>query len=325
MPKRATIYDVAKEAGVSISTVSLAINHPQRVNEATRRVVIDTAVRLGYRGATPASAGRRVAVAAPFSAYPSYYTRLTGILAASVTAGIEVIVHDLPSTAAEDAPVLDALPVKANIDGIIVMGAPLSGQATRTESLPGPPVVLVDVPDGARHHPGVPSVLIDDRRGGALIGEHLAGRGHRKVAFVHETQRSTDYLSAGMLRAQGLADHLTCVDVPVNDPTAPWPELSSAMEDERITAVVANHDRLAAALHGPLSTIAERPMALAGYDGSELAAALGLTTVWQPFEESGRAAMGLLTQLINGEHAHLNSMSLTPRLVARASTAGAVH
>jgi LacI family repressor for deo operon, udp, cdd, tsx, nupC, and nupG len=323
--KRATIYDVAGAAGVSISTVSLAINNPRRVNEVTRKAVIDAAVRLGYRGSSPSPAGKRVAVAAPFSSYPSYYTRLTGILAAAAPTGVEVIVHDLPSTASEDVPVLDALPVKANIDGIIVMGAPLSPHATTSASLPGPPVVLVDVPDGTRRHPDIPSVLIDDRRGGALIGEHLAALGHRKVVFVHELQRSTDYLSAGMLRMQGLGEHVERIDVTVDESADSWPELRAALDDARITAIVANHDRLAGAVHSRLPSIAgTRPMALVGYDGSDLARALDLTTVWQPFEESGRVALSLLLQLIDGQNAHLGSLTLTPRLIARASSARAI-
>lgn len=318
MRKRATITEVAKRAGVSVSTVSLAINHPHRVNEATRRAIIATAVEMGYRGA-PVSTERRIAVAAPFSSYPSYYTRLTGILAANASVGAHIIVHDLPSTAAEDAPVLDTLPVKADLDGIIVMGAPLSPHATESPALPGPPVVLVDVPDNTQRHPDVPTVLIDDHRGGMLLGAHLAGRGHQRVAFFHEEQRSTDYLSAGMLRARGMAEHVECVSVPVR----PGDDLASLVRgirrDVSITALAGNHDVLAAAI---AATPAQRddPLPLTGYDGSALARALGLTSVWQPFEESGRVAFGLLMQLLEGEPTALSVMSLAPRLVIAGST-----
>jgi len=319
--RRATIYEVASAAGVSISTVSLAINHPRRVNDATRKSVIDAAVRLGYRGASYAPSGRRIAVAAPFSAYPSYYTRLTGMLEVASSAGIELVIHDLPSTASEDAPVLQALPIKAGVDGIIVMGAPLSRDATRSASLPGPPVVLVDVPDSTGVHPDIPVVLIDDQRGGDLIGQHLAGQGHLRAAFVHETQRSNEYVSAGMLRTAGLARHLDIMSVEVRDQSRLAAQVEEVLNDPLITAVVANHDQLAAAIHEALAQRPRtHPVALVGYDGSAVARSLNITSVWQPFEESGRAAMRLLLDLIGGEQAHLGSLMLTPKLVVRNSS-----
>ena len=82
-PRRVTIYDVAERAGVSISTVSLAINSPHRVREATRARVLAAAGALGYRTGPPSPQGRagiRIAVAAPFGSYPTYLRRLTGML-----------------------------------------------------------------------------------------------------------------------------------------------------------------------------------------------------------------------------------------------------
>ncbi|KIC56957.1 LacI family DNA-binding transcriptional regulator [Microbacterium hominis] len=319
---RTTIYDVARAAGVSISTVSLAINRPHKVNAVTRQAVIDAAVRLGYRGQTHVPAGKRIAVAAPFSTYPSYYTRLTGMLAFSASADVDLVVHDLPSTAGAEAPVLETLPVKAGIDGIIVMGAPLSREATETASLPGPPVVLVDVPDSTGVHPDIPVVLIDDRRGGDLIGRHLRQQGHRRVAFVHEAQRSADYVSAGMLRAEGLSRHVEVVAHKIVNPEELGIQIASALSDLEVTAIVANHDQLAADIHAALAVAPPgRPVALVGYDGSTTSEILGITSVWQPFEESGRAAMRLILDLVNGEHAHLGSLTLTPRLIVRQSSA----
>jgi LacI family transcriptional regulator len=237
------------------------------------------------------------------------------------SAGVDLVLHDLPSTAGADAPVLESLPVKAGIDGIIVMGAPLSRSATETASLPGPPVVLVDVPDGTGVHPDIPVVLIDDRRGGELIGKHLADRGHRRVAFLHEAQRSADYLSAGMLRSQGLAQHLEVVVTEVVEPSHLAARLGEVLADPQVTAIVANHDRLAADIHATLAAApGSRAVVLVGYDGSDLSEALGITSVWQPFEESGRAAMRLILDLVGGEHANLGSLTLTPKLVIRHSS-----
>jgi DNA-binding LacI/PurR family transcriptional regulator len=47
---------------------------------------------------------------------------------------------------------------------------------------------------------------------------------------------------------------------------------------------------------------------------------LGLTSVWQPFEESGRAAMRLILDLVDDEHANLGSLTLVPKLIVRSSS-----
>ncbi|MGG7451134.1 LacI family DNA-binding transcriptional regulator [Plantibacter auratus] len=328
-PQKATIYAVAKRAGVSISTVSLAINHPQRVNEATRRSVIAAATELGYRGGAAASGAQRIAVAAPFSSYASYYRRLSGIMERAAMDSVEIVVHDLPSAAGSDSPVLDALPMRAGIDGIVVMGVPLSPAALESKALPGPPVVLVDVPDGAQRRLGLPSVLIDDERGGELIARHLAELGHERVMFLHEPQRSEEYVSAGMLRARGLG-HLLSVSEAVADVAATdlVEAVGAALErafrvDPEATAVVANHDELAAAAHRAFRvTGAHLPVgrSLVGYDDGPLASALDLTTVRQPFEESGYAALDLLLGRLSGEHARVSSVQLAPDLVVRGTT-----
>ena len=337
-PQKATIYAVAKRAGVSISTVSLAINHPQRVNEATRRSVIAAATELGYRGGAAASGAQRIAVAAPFSSYASYYRRLSGIMERAAMDSVEIVVHDLPSAAGSDSPVLDALPMRAGIDGIVVMGVPLSPAALESKALPGPPVVLVDVPDGAQRRLGLPSVLIDDERGGELIARHLAELGHERVVFLHEPQRSEEYVSAGMLRARGLG-HLLSVSEAVADVAATdlVEAVGAALEraflaDPEATAVVANHDELAAAAHRAFRvTAAHRAFrvtgahlpvgrSLVGYDDGPLASALDLTTVRQPFEESGYAALDLLLGRLSGEHARVSSVQLAPDLVVRGTT-----
>ncbi|MDD9151524.1 LacI family DNA-binding transcriptional regulator [Plantibacter flavus] len=328
-PQKATIYAVAKRAGVSISTVSLAINHPQRVNEATRRSVIAAATELGYRGGAAASGAQRIAVAAPFSSYASYYRRLSGIMERAAMDSVEIVVHDLPSAAGSDSPVLDALPMRAGIDGIVVMGVPLSPAALESKALPGPPVVLVDVPDGAQRRLGLPSVLIDDERGGELIARHLSELGHERVVFLHEPQRSEEYVSAGMLRARGLG-HLLSVSEAVADvaSTDLVEAVGAALEraflaDPEATAVVANHDELAAAAHRAFRvTGAHLPVgrSLVGYDDGPLASALDLTTVRQPFEESGYAALDLLLGRLSGEHARVSSVQLAPDLVVRGTT-----
>ena len=104
MANKVTIYDVATAAGVSISTVSLALNTPERVSAATRDKVLVAADELGFvpkaDAVTRARRGvGRIGVIAPFSSYPSFARRLNGVFSALREEALEVVVFDQQSAA----------------------------------------------------------------------------------------------------------------------------------------------------------------------------------------------------------------------------------
>lgn len=321
-PGRVTIYDVAARAGVSISTVSLAVSAPHRVRPETRERIVEAATALGYRMTPGRRVGAaRIAVAAPFTAYPSYLRRLSGMLRRARDAAVDIIPYDLDSAAAADEPLLDVLPTRTDVAGLVVMGVPLGGAARRASRAARIPVVYVDVVP-TRADVGGPVVLVDDLEGGAQIGRHLAGLGHRRVVFVHEPQRSPAYVSAGMLRIEGLEQHVGISRIAVRGPEAIDEKIFRIAADAGATAIVANHDQFAAAI---LSLQRARPqherLAVVGYDDGEVAAALDLTTVRQPFEESGRTALELVLGLVSGATTSHETVRLAPRLIVRGTSA----
>ncbi|WP_092505823.1 LacI family DNA-binding transcriptional regulator [Agrococcus jejuensis] len=327
---KVTIYTVAEKAGVSISTVSLAINAPHRVSDATRARVVAAAGALGYRTGgrdrTGPTAGTRVAVAAPFSSYATYFRRFSGMLVRARETAIDLTAHDLDSAASAAAPLLDALPARRGIDGLIVMGVPLGSAALRASREAALPLVLIDVLRARPVGDDVPVVLVDDEEGGRLAGAHLSERGHERVLFLGEPQRSEDYISAGMLRIRGLSEHVD-VEVVRCDPAAdPTPVLLDALRGSRApTAIVANHDEFAARAYRGLSArglSVPDDVAIVGYDDGPLAAGMGLTTIRQPLEETGRAALDLLLGAIAGTGAAVRRVDLVPSLVVRESTGG---
>jgi DNA-binding LacI/PurR family transcriptional regulator len=324
---KVTIYTVAERAGVSISTVSLAINAPHRVSEATRARVVAAAGALGYRSgpAAPRSSGAtRIAVAAPFTTYASYFRRFAGMLARADRTAVELAVHDLPSAANAASPLLDALPARRGIEGLIVMGVPLGSAAMRASRDAGLPLVLIDVRRARPVGDEPPVVLVDDEAGGHLVGAHLVERGHRRVIYLGEPQLSHEYLSAGELRIRGLAEHVGIVRVTCPLEEDPTERLRAALAArDAPTAVVANHDDLAArAWHGLTAAGMSVPddVAIVGYDDGPLATALDLTTVRQPFEESGHVALDLVLGLVAGTGAPVRRIELTPSLVRRGSS-----
>src|SRR3979490_1781451 len=116
-----TIYDVATRAGVSISTVSLALNAPTRVSEPTRARVLSAADELGFvpkaDAVTRARRGvGRIGVIAPFSSCPSFGVRLNGVFAELRGQPLEVVVYDHTSAAEAPSPLLAGLPIVRRLD-----------------------------------------------------------------------------------------------------------------------------------------------------------------------------------------------------------------
>ncbi|HEV7626424.1 MAG TPA: LacI family DNA-binding transcriptional regulator, partial [Streptomyces sp.] len=189
LPSRVTIYEVAAEAGVSISTVSLALNTPARVSIRTRQRVLDAVDALGYTPKTEAVAQARkgvgrIGVLAPYTSYPSVARRLTGVLRAVGDKPVEVVVFDQESSAKSASPLLASLPLTGRLDGLIIMSIPLEESVAGRLLGLGLPAVLVDV-----RHPDFDSVHTDDVTGGRLVAEHLVERGHRRFGFLGESQQ----------------------------------------------------------------------------------------------------------------------------------------
>ncbi len=312
MSSRATIYDVATEAGVSISTVSLALNSPARVSEPTRRKVLAAVDALGFTPKQDAVAKARrgvgrIGVIAPHTSYPSVARRLNGILRAIGSRPLEVVLFDQESAAESPSPLLASLPVTGRLDGLIIVSVPLDQAVADRLAALRLPAVLLDV-----RHPGLDSVHTDDDAGGRLAAGHLLGRGHRGFGFLGEAQRSGRYVSPSRRRLGGyraalaeaghdLAERdVRLVRHRAREAVAAAREMLSGRQ--RPTAVFAADDTLAA---GVLRAARELRLgvpgdvAVVGFDDGELAEVLDLTTVRQPLEESGHAAMERLIQLLD--------------------------
>lgn len=333
MPRTVTIYDVAKAAGVSIATVSHTLNRPHKVSPVTRAKVMAIVDELHFvPKATAISRARRgigrIGVLAPFTSYPSYGERLLGVLAERAEDAIDVVVFDHGSVADSPSPLLSALPASGRLDGMIIMGVPLDTEMAERLRKRKLATVLVD-----STFAGFSSVNVDDIAGGNAVGAHLVDRGHRSFAFVSEGQRSVDYVSPGQLRLKGFTEAIAAVDVTLDD--VHWVFTANGVEggrqaadrialaDDRPTAVFAHHDGFAAGLvmrFRELGVRVPEDIAVAGYDGSELAVALDITTVVQPFTETGRLAAETLSDLIAQPDAPVRQVLLQPQLRVRSTT-----
>jgi LacI family transcriptional regulator len=312
MGRTVTIYDVSQAAGVSISTVSHTLNRPSRVHEATRKRVLEVIDRLGYQPKPAAmemarKGTRRVGVIAPFSSYSSYMTRLAGLLEEAREQAYEVVVYDQESAATSTSPLLSSLPLTRRVDGLLVLGLPLDDGLAEQLLRQALPTVLVD-----SSHDSFDSITIDDRQAGLLVGRHLTGSGRRRIAYVSESQRSEAYLSQGQLRRAGVRDALVEAGldpnglqhvVTSNDLEGGRAAVRAVLDGAGLPdAFFAHHDAVAAGVLAECRAqgiAVPEQTAVVGFDDSELARALQITTIRQPLRESGRTGFRHLRELMD--------------------------
>jgi DNA-binding LacI/PurR family transcriptional regulator len=341
-----TLADVAAHIGVSRTTVSNAYNRPDQLSPALREKVLAAAGEIGYTGPDPMArglrSGRTGTLGLVFDAPLTYaFTDpAAALFLRGMAAGLEdsakglTLIPRMPEGPERTAELVRS----ALVDGYIMFctaGDDPRFAAARTRGLP---VVLVEYDDD----PTAALVQIDDENGAALAARHLADLGHRDVAIVSgyttglttgpEAQaRSRWHVQSGRLRGwrAGLeAGGLDWTRVVVSgaggsDAAGGAHAAAAALLDraERPTAILTLSD-----LHalGVMRAAAERGIAIpgdlsvVGFDDIPQAAAAspGLTTVSQPHEEKGRAAVRLLVSGARPE----DSVRLPCHLVVRAST-----
>ena len=333
MPSAPTIYDVANQAGVSISTVSLALNAPSRVRNETLERIHAAIDELGFVPKTEAIARARrgvgrIGVIAPFTTYPSFSRRLNGVLSYLRGQSYETVVYDHEGAGTS---LLSSLPLTRRLDGLIVMSLPLSDEVVQRLLDRDLPTVLVEL-----ERPGFSAVTIGNDAAGELVADLLIKRGHRRFAYLgeggtkphphdHILQSEARFLGfRTALERRGLSlpdEYVRLVRHQLPLATEGAGELLDLPEPP--TAIFAHTDVLASGvLHAARRRRLEVPrdVAVVGFDDSDLAEHLGLTSVRQPFEESGELAATLLLGRLRDANRVLQSVSLKLTLVERETT-----
>jgi DNA-binding LacI/PurR family transcriptional regulator len=351
-PSATTLADVAAHLGVSRTTVSNAYNRPDQLSPALRDRVLAAAADLGYAGPDPMARGLRRGRTGSLGLVfdqpltyaftdPAAALFLTGMAQGLEEHGAALsIIPRMPEGPRQSAELVRS----ALVDGYMLFCTaaddPRYG-AVRGRGLPYVLIEYEDEPDGRRT---AAHVQIDDIHGAEDAARHLTDLGHRRVAIVtaygegtrsgpeaEETARWR--VLAGRLRGWRAGLERGGVDwsaVTVSSAGGSSAErgrrAAAALLDraERPTAILALSDVLAL---GVLQAAAERgidvpaELSVVGFDDIPQAAAASLTTVSQPHEEKGRAAVRLL---VSGARPS-DSVLLPCHLVVRASTGPAPH
>lgn len=301
---RVTIYDVAREAGVSASTVSRAFSRPGRVSSATTKRVHEVAARLGYRDDAPyrvpsTTRSRVIALAVSDITNPFYFGIIRGAEKAAHDSDFTLMVADARESAQEERRMLERhLPL---VDGLVVTSSRLSdtdlrGLARRL------PVVVIN-----RHVQGLPCVVPDNPRGVRRAVEHLASLGHRRIGYVAGPEAS--WADGSRWRALREACHellLTDARVgPVQPTLAGGRSAARLVVDRGLTAVVCYNDLVGVGLLRGLAALGvEVPaeISVVGFDNTLPADLVtpGLTTVAQPVTTLGETATRHVISLLSG-------------------------
>lgn len=329
-PRAATIFDVARLAGVSHQTVSRVVNDLPNVRPATRERVEQAIRQLRY---APSPAAR---------ALVTKRSRLVGLV---VTAGAEygpasIALHVNEAARRERYSVLtitmlrpsvtdvrqaiESL-IRQNVEGIVLVAADRA-VVTASYDIAAVPLVTVDATGTA---PGE-SVAIDQYAGARLATEHLVARGHRSVLHLAGPQDSPDSVE----RVRGWRDALAEAGLPARAPVhGDWTPGSGYAYGQRLevpaggVAVFVSNDPMALGL---MHALDERGIAVpgdvsvVGFDDVPEAAFYHppLTTVRQDFEALGVLLMRRLFAVIEGGAPGADDVRrVAPTLAVRSSTA----
>jgi DNA-binding LacI/PurR family transcriptional regulator len=318
--KAPTIYDVAKHAGVSITTVSRMLNDPGRVNSETRERVMAAVDALGFVPKAEARARAlrrtgRIGVISPFFTAPSFVQRLRGISEALSAKKFELVIYTVDS-ADHLKSFLSSLPLTGNLDGLIILSLPVDDANVRRLVEHSLPTVLVEFP-----HPSLSSVVIDDVMGGRIAARYLLDKGHRRIAFLGDTDLPEYSLHPVSQRLVGFRKALkeAGIELPaVLVRLAPYSQEQTRQVAAELlslpqppTAIFAATDFQALGVlkaARQLKIQVPEQLAVVGFDDLDLAEYTDLTTIRQHLDESGRLAVEILL-------AQIESPSRPPRHV----------
>jgi DNA-binding LacI/PurR family transcriptional regulator len=336
---RATIKQVAQEAGVSPQTVSRVINDRPDVAPATRRRVKEVIDRLGYRPSQIARSlaqgrSRVLGVIARGLEYYGPSRALAAIERQAGELGYNLFLKLLSQPGREGEHIESALRdiLSFNLAGIIYTVFEIQEDKDLPGQLPVPTVLLDRGPV-----PGFTTVAVDAREGGRMATKHLLDQGRRRVGLI---TGPLEWWTARQ-RQLGWMDAMEEAGLPIEESLVAQGDWSAGSGERamyqlldlypRLDAVFVSNDRMSI---GVLRALYERglgvpdDLAVVGFDDIPEAAYFHppLSTVRQDLDRLGRYAVRMLDRMIEvSQHdgtIEPEAVLLQPQLVVRQSSLG---
>jgi len=333
-----TIKDVAKEAGVSIATVSYVLNDSGAVSNGTRQRVLQAVHKLGYRPSVIAKGlqarksrmiGYSWRPVPPDQFNPILEKFLHSMAEAAARHDYHVLTFPCPEPY-DEVDVYHEMVESGRVDGFVLPNTNLNDRRIRHLLDVGFPFVAFG---RSNLEWDFPWVDVDGADGVKQAVVHLLELGHRRIACLAWPEASL----TGQYRLDGYQAAMTSAALPV-DPawiirihnnyqhaycaTQTWLDLPP---DRRPTAVVALTDLMAigvinAATDAGLTV--GHDLAVVGFDDAPIAGYLrpSLTSLRQPIAEVGERVVTMLIDLVRGQAPLPAQVLLKPRLIVRDST-----
>ena len=322
---RPTIYDVAREAGVSKSLVSLVLNDSPLVAPAKHAAVMAAIDKLGYRKSRAAAnlASRRtktVGLIIDDFQNPSFVDVLRGLRSALGPHGFHVAIREQQ---ADDSSAVEGF-LDSQVDALVIAAEP-------GRDLPdlGVPTVL----EGTRLHDvdGADHVSSDQALGVRLLMQHLHSLGHIRIGHVTglggaAAERREAYTE--FMASIGEAPRIAGEGNPTNEDGGYDGAVELLRGHPDVSAVFAANDAMALGVRAALREVGREvpaDAALIGYDNSQFARSrfLDLTTVDNRGVDVGLACGEAILRRLSDPAAPPTSVTIPSRLVVRSSSASA--
>jgi LacI family transcriptional regulator len=327
----ASIKDVAKEAGVSIATVSRVLNDVDVVNEETKKKVQDAIKKLGYRPNIVARSlktqrSRTVGIIIPDISNQFYPEIVRGAEDVANIYNYNIMLCNTDLDPDKEMEYLRVLKEKM-VDGVLYMSNSLEPAIIDLVKSLEMPVVLVETTDKENTFP---SVTIDNEKGGFEATEQLIKNGNKKIAYfgIHE-----DAVNAAAFRFTGYKNALLENGIELDKNLCYFSGLKAhdgyegmkeIFKDNDMDAVFCASDELAMGVINALREEGKRvpeDIDVIGF-GDIYSASIfypKLTTVVQPMYDMGSVGMRMLIKIINKAQLEQDQFVLPHQIVKRDS------
>lgn len=328
-----TIYDVAREANVSMATVSRVVNGNQNVKPATRKKVLEVIERLEYR---PNAVARGLAskktttvgVIIPDISNNLYAELARGIEDIATMYRYNIILANSDQNEDKELTLLDTM-LSKQVDGIVMMTDKVTEKIQHSMDQSPVPIVLAGSVDEIKE---VPSVNIDYFQAAYEAVELIIKNGHKRIAFVSGPKNYTVTEHKLAAYKKVLADYQIELDeaLIISDEEGDYDSGLYAYEEiakleNAPTAYFVGSDEIAiGVIHGIQDHGGQVPadIEVISFENSKLARMVRpqLTSVVLPLYDIGAVAMRLLTKLMNKEAVEEQTVILPHRIEVRNST-----
>jgi LacI family transcriptional regulator len=327
----ASIKDVAKEAGVSIATVSRVLNDVDVVNEETKKRVVEAINKLGYRPNIVARSlktqrTKTIGIVIPDISSQFYPEIVRGAEDVANIYDYNIMLCNTDLDPEKEMEYLRVLKEKM-VDGVLYMSTSLESNILDLINNLQIPMVLVETTsrDG-----NIPSVTIDNEKAAFDAVEYLIKKGNKRIAYIGTHQ---DEVNDRALRYKGYKHTLKENGLELNEKLAyfgglkaqdGYDGITEILKHEKIDAVFCASDEIAM---GAINALRDKGIRvpedvdIVGFDNIYSASIFypKITTIAQPMYDMGSVGMRMLIKIINKKEVENKNYILDHQLIERDS------